>query len=357
MADQGEIHRRRFLQRAVAGTASLAGVFTMGGSSLHDSETKPGNSPRNNPALPRASLMLIGGSYPVLNMNEIEKRLPDDITPDECDPYGHYRKMLELCPNKPPVVEFITSASRRYADENARQHEKLFTFLGAGEVHSTSTHDASKAKHNPALIERLRRADLIYVTGGDQTLLADLFKNTDAYNVLRERYANDPNLVIAGTSAGAMIMARSMIDGNPERKSDPTPMNTGFAMLPVIMETHTDERGREPRLLSALEQSPGNIGMALDGATAVIIRNGKASVDGPGRVIVATSTTDSFAQDNSHATDLSALNGCAPYKAKGMTAHIYHKGDSFDLGEYARIPAAQNYLGKALKQSIAAQER
>ena len=302
-------------------------------------------------------MMLIGGSYPVLSMDEIEKRLPDNISIDECDPHGHYRSMLELCPKKPPKIEIITSASRTYADENARQHEKLFHFLGANDVHTISTHDIRQIRDNTALIKRLEKADIIYFTGGDQTLLADLYRNTKVHAMLRSRYLHDNTLVIAGTSAGSMIMARDMIDGNPATKGNPTPMNNGFGMLPAVIETHTNERDREPRLLSALAQSPGNIGIALDGGTALIIRNGEATVKGSGRVLIATAPEYPLDQETKYALDLAKIEGCAPYVNSGMTMHAYRSGDQLALGEYARVPSATRYLDKQPQQSIAVQSR
>lgn len=302
-------------------------------------------------------MMLIGGSYPVLSMDDIEKRLPDNITADECDPHGHFRNMLAHCAKPSPHIEIITSASRAYAQENARQYEKLFHFLGADNVRTTSTHDIRQIRDNPGLTKRLEQADIIYFTGGDQTLLADLYRNTQVQDILHKRYLRDSGLLIAGTSAGAMIMARDMIDGNPAIKGNPTPMNTGFAMLPAVIETHTNERDREPRFLSAVAQSPGNIGIALDGGTALIIKNGKATVTGSGRVMVANRPESPLEQEGQHAADLETIEGCAPYKQNGMTAHIYRKGDQFTLGEYARVPSATRYLNNQPQQSIAVQNR
>jgi len=62
-----------------------------------------------------------------------------------------------------------------------------------------------------AFINRVKNADGIMFSGGDQLRLTSIFGGTEIYNVLHDRYFNEDGFVIAGTSAGAMAMSNTMI--------------------------------------------------------------------------------------------------------------------------------------------------
>jgi cyanophycinase len=88
--------------------------------------------------------------------------------------------------------------------------------------------------------------------------------------------------VIGGSSAGAAIMTRVMINGgNPEPE-----ITTGFNLLPgVILDQHFLKRNRLPRLTAAIRANPGLIGLGIDEATAIVLENGKYKVIGESYVI------------------------------------------------------------------------
>jgi cyanophycinase-like exopeptidase len=104
------------------------------------------------------------------------------------------------------------------------------------------------------------------------------------------------------------------------------------------VETHLNDRTREHRMLSAIEQKPGSIGIGLDYKTALLIKDGKATVHGPGRVMVACNKTSDIALDSTKKSDLKKLSKCDAYAAKDMAGFMYKVGDSFDLGKYAALP-------------------
>jgi cyanophycinase len=64
--------------------------------------------------------------------------------------------------------------------------------------------------NEPEYLERIKEADGVMFTGGDQILLSRAFLGTEFLDILHERYINEP-FVIAGTSAGAMSMSKTMI--------------------------------------------------------------------------------------------------------------------------------------------------
>ena len=56
----------------------------------------------------------------------------------------------------------------------------------------------------PDYIERIKTADGVMFSGGDQLRLTSIFGGTEIYQILHDRYLHESNFVIAGTSAGAM---------------------------------------------------------------------------------------------------------------------------------------------------------
>src|SRR5436189_288090 len=77
---------------------------------------------------------------------------------------------------------------------------------------------------------------------------------------------------IAGTSAGAAAMAETMLTGGSSNGGKPSgdiAMAPGLGLLlGVVVDTHFGQRGRMDRLLRALAQNPGYLGIGLDEDTA-----------------------------------------------------------------------------------------
>eukprot|EP01136_Pigoraptor_vietnamica_P025227 Opistho-1_new@79001 len=64
--------------------------------------------------------------------------------------------------------------------------------------------------NNAAYVERIKNADVIIFTGGDQLRLSSIFGGTEIHRILLDKYQNT-NIVIAGTSAGAAASSKNMI--------------------------------------------------------------------------------------------------------------------------------------------------
>src|SRR5262249_19379680 len=89
--------------------------------------------------------------------------------------------------------------------------------------------------------------------------------------------------VIGGTSAGAAIMSRVMITGGREKAT----VGTGFGFLPgVVVDQHSLRRSRVNRLLGVLADHPGLAGIAVDEATALVVRQDRWQVLGKSYVVV-----------------------------------------------------------------------
>jgi cyanophycinase len=142
-----------------------------------------------------------------------------------------------------------------------------------------------------AFINRVKKADGIMFSGGDQLRLTSIFGGTEIYNVLHDRYFNEDGFVIAGTSAGAMAMSNTMIyQGKSElaHLKGEVKITTGLAFMGnVIIDSHFDKRGRFNRLAQAVASNPQCTGIGLGEDTGVIVTGGNSlEVVGSGAVVI-----------------------------------------------------------------------
>ncbi len=154
----------------------------------------------------------------------------------------------------------------------------------------------AKTASNQKWIDSLQNAKLIYISGGDQSRFMDIVKNTPIKTAIHKAYENGST--IAGTSAGAAVMCEHMITGN--QKLNPIYSGTfdnirhnnletteGLGLMQnVIIDQHFVKRSRYNRLLSAVVEFPSHIGIGIDEATAIIVRNESIEITGESEVIV-----------------------------------------------------------------------
>lgn len=60
------------------------------------------------------------------------------------------------------------------------------------------------------MLRRLRKAEGVLFSGGNQLKLSTILGGTEFHNILKDKYQNE-RFVIAGTSAGAAAMSNTMI--------------------------------------------------------------------------------------------------------------------------------------------------
>lgn len=150
---------------------------------------------------------------------------------------------------------------------------------------------------DPALVDSVRNAQLIYITGGDQNRFMAIVENTPLYDAIHQAYQQ--GACIAGTSAGAAMMSETMITGNQlkdanykatfdrlEKENLETTKGLGL-IKSVIIDQHFIKRSRYNRLFTALAEFPDKICIGIDEGTAIIIRKKGVEVVGESLVIVA----------------------------------------------------------------------
>src|SRR6185369_1402356 len=102
-------------------------------------------------------------------------------------------------------------------------------------------------------LQRLEKCDAVLFTGGDQEKLCKLFLGTKFLKRLKERYKNEDDFLISGTSAGAMSLGRvTIVEDDPEIPfvKGHIDIIRGFGLLPdIVVDTHFIQRRRLGRLV------------------------------------------------------------------------------------------------------------
>ena len=129
---------------------------------------------------------------------------------------GEFTKSMEetdkflLSQIENPVVAIIPTAAGQEDDyfkwiDNGVTH---FQKLGA-EVFGVHLLERKDAESDEKVAE-LSRANFYYFSGGDPGYLLDSLKNTKVWQLIVERY-NSGDAILAGSSAGAMVMGKKVI--------------------------------------------------------------------------------------------------------------------------------------------------
>jgi cyanophycinase len=153
---------------------------------------------------------------------------------------GILRKLVEEAGGPSSRIEVITTASM-IPYEVGENYLNAFGRIGCtniGLMHIRNRQDAMKQEY----IDRIGTCDSVMFSGGNQLRLSATAGGTELLSILRKRYAEEENFVIAGTSAGAMSMSNTMIyEGNATRAhlKGEVKMTTGLAFInSVIIDSH-----------------------------------------------------------------------------------------------------------------------
>ena len=193
------------------------------------------------------------------------------------------------------------------------------------EVLDIRSKEDSETEHAISLI---RNANCVMFSGGNQSKITDKIGGTTIHKILVDRYTNEAGFVIAGTSAGAMVMANEMIAGGSATESfikGAVTMYKGLGLVPsLIIDTHFIKRGRFGRVSEAVAQFPDLVGIGLAEDTGMIIKNNKCRVIGSGMVIIFDGRRLTH---NKH----SILKEGTPMSLTGLRTHILSNGDRFHI--------------------------
>jgi cyanophycinase len=212
--------------------------------------------------------------------------------------------------------------------EVGENYLEAFTTLGCKNISvlDIRSKDDSEKENSIRLI---KEANCVMFTGGDQSKITNKIGGTTIHDILVDRYKNEEGFVIAGTSAGAMVMASEMISGGSASEAfikGAVSMYKGLNLIPeLIIDTHFIKRGRFGRQSEAVAKHPNLIGFGLAEDTGMIIKNGNdCTVIGSGMVIVFDGSKLTHNNEK-------ILEEGTPMTMANLTVHVLSNSDTYDI--------------------------
>ncbi len=225
-------------------------------------------------------------------------------------------------------IEIITSASA-IPEVVGDKYKETFKILGAENLGILDIRDHEMA-NDPNTLKRIEEADAVLFSGGDQSQISRFIKGTQTHELLNNRYVNE-EFVIAGTSAGSVVMSDHMIAGGRNgtvlKKNDlKWGRGLGF-MRDVIFDSHFIRRGRFGRLAEAVALHPDKLGVGLGEDTGIIISEGNVcEIIGSGMVVL-------FDGSNLDFNEYQNLRDYVPISLANLTVHILATEDKYFIKE------------------------
>ncbi len=132
---------------------------------------------------------------------------------DRCCGAGLLERFVELCGGEQARIVLVTTATNM-PEEVLAEYERVFRKLGVDQTSELRLRGRGDADGDDAAA-LLSDATGIFFSGGDQAKLRTLV-GSRANDIIGDRLATD-GLTVAGTSAGATAMGRTMILGGARR--------------------------------------------------------------------------------------------------------------------------------------------
>jgi len=177
----------------------------------------------------------------------------------------------------------------------------------------------------------LNDAGGVFFSGGVQSRLADVLRDTPVHKKLLEIYKE--GAVIGGTSAGAAVMSEMMITGDEKRnkegeasfsfiEDDNIVTAQGLGLIKsAIIDQHFITRKRHNRLISLMAENPYLLGIGIDESTAAVFKpDDTFEVIGMSNVIVYDASSAKREILPTHKLSV-----------HGIVMHILKPGDRFSL--------------------------
>lgn len=227
---------------------------------------------------------------------------------------------------KKSKIRIITTASSIPLEVGDR-YLKSFRKLGCKDFELVHIRSKSSADSGRAL-RLVKDATCVMFSGGDQRKLVKVFRGSKFLEILKDRYQNE-NIVVAGTSAGAVAMSSRMVKGGSVMYSmlkGAIKLGAGLGFVRnVIFDSHFVVRSRFGRLVEAVALNPTKLGIGLGEDSGVIIRNGSEfQVIGSGMVVIFNGSK------LKHNKSKELKNG-TPISISNLITHVLANGDKFDI--------------------------
>jgi cyanophycinase len=287
----------------------------------------------------RGKLIIIGGAVDKGSFTEtdLDKNKPQNLNFFE---EGILKRLIKES-NKQELsrVEVVTTASK-IPKEIGAEYVKAFSYLGATNVDVLNIERREQAM-DPEVLERLKAADVVMFTGGDQLRLTSILGGTPFDDVLIDKYRNE-DFIYAGTSAGAAAASNNMIYQGSSSEAllkGEVKITSGLGLIDdVIIDTHFVQRGRIGRLFQAVVGNPKVLGIGLGEDTGLLITNGRQmEAIGSGLVILVDGRE---IKD----TNLTQVELGQPISINHLVTHVLSKNDTFDLDTFKMTIKSSQYV-------------
>jgi cyanophycinase len=182
--------------------------------------------------------------------------------------------------------------------------------------------------YDPQLFEKIKDADIIYFSGGDQLRITSILGGSPILKEIRRKY-RDEFCVIGGTSAGASAIPNTMIYGAQSSEAllkGTVNVTSGIGLLKkVIIDSHFIKRGRFSRLMQMVSTNPGTIGLGLGEDTGIVVEKGRIiKAIGNGLVVI-------FDGHHLKYTNISSINDGDAIATNNVHVHTIVRGYGYDL--------------------------
>jgi cyanophycinase len=211
--------------------------------------------------------------------------------------------------------------------EVGENYVKAFGKLGCENVEVLHISKKSHSK-DVGFIRAIEQADCVMFSGGDQSKIVNKIGGSKMHDLLLDRYKLE-KFVIAGTSAGAMAMAKEMIAGGSITESlfkGAVRMREGMGFIPgLIIDSHFIQRGRFGRMAEAVAKFPHLLGIGLAEDTGLIIKNcNECRVIGSGMVVIFDPSKLTHNKE-------ALLDEGTPMSMSNLVVHILANSDKYIL--------------------------
>jgi cyanophycinase len=244
------------------------------------------------------------------------------------DKKGEKNILKEVCSkiDKEKDELVIATIATDLPKEVGCEYKNIFENLGVKNINVLNVEDR-KDTHEIHNIEMIKKASLVFFTGGDQLKITSILGGTPLYDIIHESY--EKGCVYVGTSAGASVVSDTMIITGEDEES---PKKCTLKMAPglgliknVVIDQHFAQRGRIGRLLVAIAENPESLGIGIDEDTAIVIcKEGKFKVIGSGAVYIIDGSSITY-------TNVSEQNPEEILSMFDIKMHVLKNGDKFNL--------------------------
>jgi len=274
----------------------------------------------------KGKLIIIGGAIDKGSFTEtdFDKNVANNLNFFE---KGILKRIINESKNKENSrIEIITTASK-IPQIVGPEYVKAFEYLNAHNVAVLSIENREDAMATET-VERLRAADVVMFTGGDQLRLTSILGGTPFHDLLLKKYQTE-DFIYVGTSAGAAAASNSMIYQGSSQEAllkGEVKITSGLGLIDdVIIDTHFVQRGRIGRLFQSVVSNPKVLGIGLGEDTGLLIKNNtQMEAIGSGLVIIVDGKE---IKD----TNLTQVELGQPISINHLVTHVLSKFDTYDL--------------------------